>query len=115
MPVNCRKESPWRDSTTTSPEDAALQDGSMAHGAADTEPHAPGVGGRGTDADGERPHHRAAGQEEGSAIDADGILLVEAVVHRTAHHAYAGVQREVLERQDILHVPQVAGADVPVA
>src|SRR4051812_15171123 len=74
-----------------SAEDAALQDGSVAHGPAYTEPHAPRVGGRRTDADREGSHHGPAGEEKGSAIDADLILLVEAVIHRAAHQAHAGI------------------------
>src|SRR6187399_3261513 len=47
-----------------SPEDAAFQDGSVTHGPADTEPHAPRVGGRRPDANREGPDHRPAGQEK---------------------------------------------------
>src|SRR5688572_6272955 len=96
-------------------EDAALEDGATADGPADAEPGAPGIGGSGAETEGQGPDQGAAGQEDGAAVDAFGLFLVEAVVDAATHHAKAQVEGVILDGQYFLDVLEVAGAHGPVA
>jgi hypothetical protein len=84
-------------------------------GPPDTQPQTPRIGGRSADADSQRAKQGASGEEHRTAVELPVFSTVEPIEHLPARHAESHIEREIPDRQQILHFPQIARAGQPVA
>ena len=100
--------------TLRSPEDAALQNRSVSDRPAHAHPKAPRVGGCCADTECERANDGASGQEDRASMNVPPVVVAECIDDLARGNTRTDVQRAVADGGDVLKLPEVARAGVPV-